>query len=93
MARMARKQVYIEPTQERFLKQRADLLGVTEADLIRQGINLLSSAPTDKAIDPDAWADEEAFLETRARLTPERPDGWRFRRDEIYEDRLGRVPG
>jgi hypothetical protein len=32
-----------------------------------------------EALDPDAWADEEAVLEQRARLTPGRPGRWRFR--------------
>jgi hypothetical protein len=93
VAVMVRKQVYVEPGQERFLKRRAAELGVTEADLIRQGISLLAQAPVVQALDPDAWADEEAFIEQRARLTPSRPEGWRFRRDEVYQERLGRVPG
>ena len=90
---MVRKQVYIEPGQERFLKRRAAELGVTEADLIRQGISLLAHAPVTPALDPDAWADEEAALDQRARLTPSRPERWRFRRDELYQERHGRVPG
>ena len=90
---MVRKQVYIEPGQERFLKRRAAELGVTEADLIRQGISLLAQTPGVQAPDPDAWADEEATLEQRAGLAPSRPGRWRFRRDEIYQERLGRVPG
>ena len=62
MARMVRKQVYVEPSQEQFLKRRARELGVTEADLVRQGIRLLSQTPLAPATDPDAWADEEALL-------------------------------
>ena len=93
MAVMVRKQVYIEPGQEQFLKRRAAELGVTEADLIRQGISLLAQAPVVQALDPDAWAAEEAVLEQRARLTPGRAGDWRFRRDEVYQERLGRVPG
>jgi len=90
---MVRKQVYIEPSQEHFLKRRAAELGITEADLIRQGISLLALAPVAQALDPDAWADEEAVLVQRARLTPGQPERWRFRRDEIYQQRLDRVPG
>jgi hypothetical protein len=90
---MVRKQVYIEPGQEQFLKRRAAQLGVTEADLIRQGIGLLAQAPVLQALDPDAWADEEAVLDQRARLRPGRAAAWRFRRDEVYQERLGRVLG
>jgi len=88
---MVRKQVYIEAGQEQFLKRRAGQLGVTEAELIRQGINLLSQAPTREPIDPAAWADEEAVLATRLRVKPARRGSWRFRRQEVYEERLGRV--
>jgi hypothetical protein len=93
VAAMVRKQVYIDPGQERFLKRRAAELGVTEADLIRRGIGLLAHAPVAQAFDSDAWADEEAVLQQRAHLTPSQLGGWRFRRDEVYREHLGRVPG
>ncbi len=88
-----RKQVYIEPAQEQFLKRRAAELGVTEADLIRQGINLLGQGPTRVPFDPTAWADEEATLELRTRVRPARTGTWRFRRQEVYQERLDRIPG
>jgi hypothetical protein len=93
MAAMVRKQVYIEPRQDQFLKQRAAELGVTEADLIRQGITLLAQSPAVPALDPDAWADEEAVLDQRARRVPGHHQAWRFRREDIYEERLGHVSG
>ena len=37
MARMVRKQVYLEARQDAWLKRRAAELGVTEAELIRRG--------------------------------------------------------
>lgn len=88
---MVRKQVYIEADQEQFLKRRAAELGITEANLIRQGINLLAVSPTREAFDPVAWADEEARLASRARIRPARGGAWRFDRQEVYEERLGRV--
>jgi hypothetical protein len=39
MAEMIRKQVYIEPRQERLLKERAKRYRVTEAELIRRAID------------------------------------------------------
>ena len=90
---MVRKQVYIEPGQEQFLKRRAAELGVTEADLIRQGINLLGQTPTTETFDPAAWADEEAVLKSRTHVGPVRAGRWSFRREEVYEERLGHVPG
>jgi hypothetical protein len=88
---MVRKQVYIEAGQEQFLKRRAADLGVTEAELIRQGINLLSQTPIREPFDPVAWADEEAVLASRSRVKPTRREPWRFRRQDVYEDRLGRI--
>ena len=93
MGVMVRKQVYIDAGQEEFLKRRAADLGVTEAELIRQGINLLGQTPTREPFDTAAWADEEAVLASRARVKASQGGSWRFRRNEVYEERLGRVPG
>ena len=90
---MVRKQVYIGLDQEHFLKRRASELGITEADLIRQAVDLLAQTPATHSFDPDAWADEEAMLDRRARVAHERSTAWRFRRDEMYQECLGRVPG
>jgi hypothetical protein len=88
MAMMVRKQVYIRLAQEQFLKQRARKLGVTEADLIRQGVDLLARKPEGATFDAQAWTQELAFITQRADATPNSRDGWRFRRDEIYQERL-----
>jgi hypothetical protein len=93
MAAMVRKQVYIGTDQERFLKRRASELGIAEADLIRQAVDLLALTPVTHSFDPDAWADEEAMLDRRARVDAERSTAWRFHRNEIYQERTGRVPG
>ncbi|MFH1951541.1 MAG: CopG family transcriptional regulator [Pseudomonadota bacterium] len=39
MTQMIRKQIYIQPAQDATLKQRAMMLGVTEAELIRRAID------------------------------------------------------
>ena len=88
---MVRKQVYIEPAQERFLKQRATELGVTEAELIRRGIDALARTPARAPFDPEAWAAVMASMEERARL-PATGAGRTWRREDLYEERLGRVP-
>ena len=38
---MIRKQVYIEPRQEKLLKAQASLRSITEAEVIREAIDLL----------------------------------------------------
>lgn len=91
MARMVRKQVYIEERQERLLKRRAKQLGVTEAELIRQGIDELDRrAPADPGPRRlEALADSERYI--RARRLPSVPQtGRRWTREELYEERLAR---
>jgi hypothetical protein len=53
MARMVRQQVYIEARQDAWLKRRAAELGVTEAELIRPGLDRLGHSP-------DAWPSDPA---------------------------------
>ena len=94
MAPLVRKQVYIRPAQERFLKQRAQALGVTEADLIRQAIDLLVRSHALEALDEGAWADEQVFMQQRMDATPRSAaPPWQFRREEIYQERLGKLSG
>ncbi len=83
---MVRKQVYIEPEQDERLKRHAEALGVTESELIRQGIDLVTKPrrlPEDEAL----WQDALAFMRERGSL--EVPQGRRtWTRDELYEERL-----
>jgi hypothetical protein len=86
MSRMIRKQVYIAAEHDAFLKQRARELGVTEADLIRQGIEQLRRAPAEQYQDEQAWREERAFIEERARM-PEHGGRRQWTRDELYDER------
>ena len=86
---MVRKQVYIEPAQDRFLKRRANELGVTEAELIRRAIEALARTPVRARFDPDAWKAVVASMDERARL-PTAGEGRTWRREDLYEERLGR---
>jgi len=87
---MIRKQVYIEPSQERFLKRRAAELGVTEAELIRQAINALAQTPQHPPFDPEAWNAVVESMDERARL-PATGEGRTWRREDLYAERLGRL--
>ena len=91
MAKMIRKQVYIKPAHERMLKRRARELGVTEAEVIRRGIEELArsaSAPTFTP-DPSAWIEARRWIERRRRMkVPQTGRTWT--REELYEERLGR---
>jgi hypothetical protein len=88
MGAMVRKQVYIEPGQDRFLKRRANELGVTEAELICRAIDYLAQSPARTRIDPEGWAAVIASMEERARL-PTTGERRSWRRKDLYEERLG----
>ncbi len=89
MPRMVRKQAYIEPRQEKLLKRRARELKVTEAELIRRGIDQLARFGVVRLPDPDAWAAERRYIMRNRRMkVPQTGRTWT--RAELYEERLGR---
>ena len=89
MTQMIRKQVYIEPVQDAALKQRASMLGTTEAEVIRRAIDRQMAHLGPDVRDMSAWEKEKAFIAKRMTRKPGHGDR-RFRREEAYEERLGR---
>ena len=89
MPQMIRKQVYLEPAQDATLKQRAAMLGVTEAEIIRRAIDRQMALLGPGVRDLSAWKREKAFIAGRMAAAP-RPGSRRFRREEAYEERLKR---
>jgi hypothetical protein len=91
MARMVRKQFYITQEQNRLLKRRAKALGVSEAELVRRGVETADEATGAFVPDLAAWAELRRDMEKRARMqAPQTGRGWT--RDELY-DRLDRFAG
>lgn len=89
MARMVRKQVYIEPWQDAALKRRAGELGVVEAELIRRGIEHVIRGHVALPPDLKAWEEEKEFIRQRMEMNvPQTGRTWR--REELYEERLQR---
>jgi hypothetical protein len=89
---MVRKQLYISEEHERALKARARELGVSEAELVRRmldGLLLEAEGGTGLA---GAGATEalDGFLEEADRLAEAHrfPEGYRFDREELYQDRV-----
>ncbi len=92
MTRMIRKQVYIEPEQEDLLKRRSKELGVSEAALIRRGIDEVAHQGPSGVLDKKAWEEALAFMKERAKMkVPQTGRSWT--RDELYEERLERFSG
>lgn len=88
---MIRKQIYLEPSQDAALKQRAQELDVSEAELIRRCLDMVSQQGVPLAWDPHAWADEVAFLQHRTQTVPSRTEGRGWTREELYAERCERV--
>ncbi|MBI2952681.1 MAG: hypothetical protein HYY30_00065 [Chloroflexi bacterium] len=89
MSRLVRKQIYIEPEQEELLKRQARQLGVSEAELIRRGIDEVSRASIGMPPEQDVWEEEKAYIRER-RLLKVPQTGRCWTRDELYDDRLER---
>lgn len=84
MARMIRKQFYIESQQEALLKRLVQETGMTEAELVRQAIDRQMRFFASFRRDLRAWQEEVAFI---ARLMEQAPvSGKRiWRREELHE--------
>jgi hypothetical protein len=87
---MVRKQVYIEKRQDEALKRAARRRGVTEAELVREALDLRShDSRIEMAPDREAWLSFKRFVLRERRKGPlanARP----WNRDELYEERIGR---
>lgn len=81
---MIRKQVYIEPRQERMLKERAAAYGVTEAELIRRSLDRGVGGLGTPAPDPAAWEEIERFIARRSGARGRRTRR-RWTRDALHD--------
>jgi hypothetical protein len=83
--KMVRKQVYLEPEQDERLKQLSKHLGVTEAELIRHGVDFVTqgAGELDRG---GAWKELLALIETRARQFSEGGSTVKFNREELYAE-------
>ena len=89
MAVMVRKQVYIEPRQDDLLKQWTVETGMTEAEIIRQAIDLWEESKARKRRAQEAWREARTFIKELIAQGPA-PGGRTCTREELYEERLNR---
>lgn len=88
---MVRKQVYIERDQDARLKRYARALGVTEAELIRRGIDAVVPATTESYGSMLRERADATIESVRSVSLAERSRGWT--RDEIYGERPSYLAG
>jgi hypothetical protein len=80
---MVRKQLYIEPEQDRLLKDLASLWHVTEAEVVRYAIALLKHAQPPDEVRLRAWEEIKAFSRERAKINvPQTERKWK--REDAY---------
>lgn len=91
MAGMVRKQVYIEKRQEEALKREARRRGVTEAELIREALEL-RPRHSGVGVSPEhnAWLSFRRFVLRERRKGPLSARRRSWTRGELYEERIGR---
>ena len=87
---MIRKQLYITEGQDEVLKDQARKLGISEAELARRALSEFLSDRSSKATRrPEAL---ESLLERTRSLSEKHrlPSGYRFDREDLYSERMGR---
>ena len=79
MAQMIRKQVYLEPRQDRVLKRQSRRRGVTEAEIIREALDRAAGGGPSPRVhgghDPEAPRRAVAFMRALAKRSTKRPRG------------------
>jgi hypothetical protein len=92
MARMIRKQVYIQERQQAVLRRLARKQGVSEAAVIRQAIDGQLDGGQTRFSPPDdgAWRKVLASMRGAQRSNRSRARARSWKRDDLYEERLSR---
>jgi hypothetical protein len=89
---MVRKQVYITSEQDKKVKEWSKRLGVTEAEVIRRGIELIQGErDSGETARLAAWARIRAMMDEHIRTRPEGSGIDKWDRDEVYAERLDRL--
>ena len=88
---MVRKQVYIEKRQDEALKRASRDRGVTEAELVREALDLRSrDSRVGPVPDREAWLSFKRYVLRLRRKGPLAARNRASTRDELYEERVGR---
>lgn len=87
MAKMIRKQIYMQDEQDKFLKSKAQELKVTEAEVVREALDSFRNYGSVTILDPSAWLKEREFLSRL--LTTNQPSDKSavrtWKREDLYE--------
>lgn len=85
MSDLVRKQVYITRDQDKLLKKKADEMGVTEAELVREALD----SQADKIPYPhraaEKWQEELRFIRDRISIKQDSHDRRTWKREDLYD--------
>ena len=86
---MIRKQLYLEEAQDQALKQRARELGISEAELVRRALDVVLSPKGNGHLAVPRRAALTQLVSNAKRISEKHnfPEGYRFNRDELYQER------
>lgn len=91
MARRIRKQIYIHFDTDRFLVQRSRDLGVSQSEVVRQTLRDAERAAEERTR-MEALNDLLTYIrEHRMSNTASTSPGWKFDREELYEERMNQI--
>ena len=86
MQRMRRKQIYIEAELAKQLRRMSRHRRLTESELVRQGLKHVLNSPAPSELDPGAWEEELACIDSLIKKGPI-TGGRNWKREDIYERR------
>jgi len=87
---VVRKQLYLREDQDALLKQRARDLGISEAELVRRALDRYLASSEEDQRSPEEAVLRFLDLAEEVQRHHHFPEDWRFRREEVYQER-GRV--
>jgi hypothetical protein len=90
MENMVRKQIHLRKRQIQGIQRKAESLGISESEVIRRAVDrALQGQSASFYPNPDAWTSLKEFILTyKPAKHADQP--YKFNREELYEDRLGR---
>lgn len=92
MARMVRKQIYIDARHERTLKRLSRQRKLSEAQIIREALDIQAGQFLIRSVsDPAAWDEIRAFIRTLKRRQHQASSGRDWTRDDLYRERTDRL--
>lgn len=91
MARMVRKQIYIQKRQQDLLKKLSDSRGTSEAEVIRNALDReLQRGAGQTRPDPRSWEQAYQFMLALHEQGPLEKQSRDWVREDLYEERLSR---